>query len=387
MPRPACSARWGSANGTGRATPTATTTAPGTCGWPPPTWPSWAGCGWTAAAGGAGSCSTPASPPRWPPPTTAAARPRTTPTATCSGWRPTACSRPAGGRPASWSPSTCSRPCWRRDEPALEPRGDGPRPGGPAPRDHVDGRHLVAGRPGPGLPGLGGRRPRPARPRPLAATARPLGMDALVDGIAGRLGSPVDVLVGHSLGGAVAVALAGRHPRAARALVLEDPPTRSREDHAATLAAGIEADARLVRRDRRRVVRREREANPAWAEEDVEHSVDGIAAADTAALAAGLRGDLAWDLPAMVAAVRVPLLVLAARAGAGLGEAGGSALQGPGREAVRAQLPPDRFVVLDGGHCLHRDLPARWLEVVGGFADTVLGTGAGPAGQPGPSSG
>jgi hypothetical protein len=33
--------------------------------------------------------------------------------------------------------------------------------------------------------------------------ARPLGMDALVDGIAGRLGDPLDLLVGHSLGGAV----------------------------------------------------------------------------------------------------------------------------------------------------------------------------------------
>jgi hypothetical protein len=44
---------------------------------------------------------------------------------------------------------------------------------------------------------------------------------------------------------------------------------------------------------------------------------------------------------------------------------------GPG--AVRAQLPPDRFVVLDGGHCLHRDLPDRWLEKVGGFADAVVG--------------
>jgi hypothetical protein len=84
----------------------------------------------------------------------------------------------------------------------------------------------------------------------------------------------------------------------------------------------------------------------------------------------------------MVAAVRVPLLVLAAGAGAGPGEARGSALQGPDREAVRAQLPPDRFVVLECGHCLHRDLPGRWLEVVGGFADTVLGPG--PSGQPGP---
>ncbi len=203
-------------------------------------------------------------------------------------------------------------------------------------------------------------------------SARPLDLDALVDGVAGRLGGPVDLLVGLSLGGAVAAALAGRQPQAAHALVLEDPPSRSRDDHAATLAAGIEADARLVRSDRRQLVRREREANPAWADEDVEHSVDGIAAADTAALAAGLRGQLVWDLPAMVAAVRVPLLVLAARPGDGFVEHGGSALQGPAREAVRGQLPPDRFVVLDGGHCLHRDLPARWVEVVGEFADAVL---------------
>jgi pimeloyl-ACP methyl ester carboxylesterase len=203
-------------------------------------------------------------------------------------------------------------------------------------------------------------------------SARPLDLDALVDGTASRLGGPVDLLVGHSLGAVVAIALAGRHPAAARALVAEDPPSRTRPDHAAILAAGIEADARLVVHDRQRLVRREREANPAWADEDVERSVDGIAAADTAALAAGLRGELAWDLPAMVAAVPVPLLVLAARSGDGFVEHGGSALQGPDREAVRARLPPDRFVVLDGGHCLHRDLPARWVEVVGGFADAVL---------------
>lgn len=202
---------------------------------------------------------------------------------------------------------------------------------------------------------------------------RPLDLDILVDGVAGRLGGPVDLLVGHSLGGAVAVALAGRQPGAARALALEDPPSRSREQLTTVLADGIEADARQVRRDRRQLVRREREANPTWADEDVEHSVDGIAAADTAALAAGLRGELAWDLPAMVAAVQVPLLVLAAPPGDGLIEHGGSALQGPARAAVRALLPPDRFVVLDGGHCLHRDLPDRWLQVVGGFADAVLG--------------
>jgi hypothetical protein len=30
-------------------------------------------------------------------------------------------------------------------------------------------------------------------------------------------------------------------------------------------------------------------------------------------------------------------------------------------------------VEIDGGHCLHRDDPARWLEVVDGFARAVLG--------------
>ena len=200
---------------------------------------------------------------------------------------------------------------------------------------------------------------------------RPLDLDMLVDGVAGQLGGPVDLLVGHSLGGATAVALAGRRPGVARAVVLEDPPSGLGGAARATLADGVEADARLVRRDRSRLVRREREANPTWATEDVEHSVDGIAAADWQAMAAGLRGELAWDVPAMVAAVRVPLLVMAAPGDRGL-EAGGSALQGPVREAVRAQLPPDRFVILDGGHCLHRDLPDRWLAMVGEFADAVL---------------
>jgi pimeloyl-ACP methyl ester carboxylesterase len=206
-------------------------------------------------------------------------------------------------------------------------------------------------------------------------TGRPLDLDRLVDGVAGRLGGPVDLLAGHSLGAATAVALAGRRPGTARAVVLEDPPSGPDGQARLLLAAGVEADARTVRQDRPRLVRRERDANPSWADEDVEHSVDGIAAADAAAVAGGLRAELTWDLPALVAAVPVPLLVLAAApARGGLAE-GGSALQDPARAAVRALLPPDRFVVLDGGHCLHRDLPDRWLAAVGGFADEVLGGG------------
>jgi pimeloyl-ACP methyl ester carboxylesterase len=49
----------------------------------------------------------------------------------------------------------------------------------------------------------------------------------------------------------------------------------------------------------------------------------------------------------------------------------GFALRGADRDAVRAALSPERFVVLDGGHCLHRDDPARWLQAVDGFAQAA----------------
>jgi hypothetical protein len=48
--------------------------------------------------------------------------------------------------------------------------------------------------------------------------------------------------------------------------------------------------------------------------------------------------------------------------------------RGHDRRAVQALVPPDRFVVLDGSRCLHRDQPDRWLESVSAFADTTLGS-------------
>jgi hypothetical protein len=40
---------------------------------------------------------------------------------------------------------------------------------------------------------------------------------------------------------------------------------------------------------------------------------------------------------------------------------------------VRDALAPERFVEIEGGHCLHRDDPRRWLDVVDGFARAALG--------------
>jgi pimeloyl-ACP methyl ester carboxylesterase len=200
-----------------------------------------------------------------------------------------------------------------------------------------------------------------------------LDLDALVDGVAERLDGPVDLLVGHSLGAIVALGLLGRDPGAARALVLEEPPGLGAVDLRA-LATVIARDAAAARVDRAPLVAREREANPRWDPGDVERSVRGIEEADSEAIVAALDGPLRWNLAALLAAVDVPVLVLAARDAQGRFPLdAGSALRGADREAMRGALAPERFVEIDGGHCLHRDDPPRWLEVVDGFARAALG--------------
>jgi pimeloyl-ACP methyl ester carboxylesterase len=200
----------------------------------------------------------------------------------------------------------------------------------------------------------------------------PLDLDTLVAGAAARLDGPVDLLVGHSLGAIVALGLLARDPGAARAVVLEEPPGPGSIDMA-LLAAVIEQDADAVRHDPAPLVAREREANPRWDPGDVERSVRGIEEADAPAIVATLNGALRWDLDALLAGAGIPALVLVAPDGPGTFPLDpGSALRGADREAVRAALAPDRFVVIDGGHCLHRDDAAAWVEAVDGFARAAL---------------
>jgi pimeloyl-ACP methyl ester carboxylesterase len=201
----------------------------------------------------------------------------------------------------------------------------------------------------------------------------PLDLEALVGGVAARLDGPVDLLVGHSLGAIVALGLLARDPGVARAVVLEEPPGPGSVD-LALLAAVVEEDAAAVRRDRTPLVAREREANPRWDPGDVERSVRGIEEADARAIVAALNGALRWDLEALLAGAGVPALVLAAPDAPGTFPLDpGSALRGADRAAVRAALAPDRFVVIDGGHCLHRDDATAWVDAVDGFARSALG--------------
>ncbi|WP_433532728.1 alpha/beta fold hydrolase [Micromonospora sp. CA-263727] len=185
-------------------------------------------------------------------------------------------------------------------------------------------------------------------------------LESFAQQTAERMPPRTDLLIGHSLGAIVALTLAAR-PGFARAVVLEDPPG-SEPDGFPAMAAGIRADADLAARDRRALLRRTRTTNPDWAEQDVQHAIDGIVEADADGFIEALATRPTWHLPSMVASVGLPVCVLAPPNGALVKE----------RRALRGLVPGEHFVVLDGGHCLHRSRPDQWLESVRRFADAVL---------------
>ncbi len=200
------------------------------------------------------------------------------------------------------------------------------------------------------------------------------GLGTLVEAVRPLLPPDLTVLVGHSLGAIVSLSLAARHPGTAKGLVLEEPPGAVGAS-ADQIADGIEAGAQAVRADRATFWQRVRQANPKWAEADVEGSVAALEVTDTQAIARALRSGLTWDLPGLVGAVQVPVLVVAARQEGTNSANGGSALVGPDRDDVRRLVTEDRFVELAGGHSLHRAQPDRMVEIISGFGASLVSSG------------
>ncbi|MGC8626365.1 MAG: alpha/beta fold hydrolase [Acidimicrobiales bacterium] len=207
-----------------------------------------------------------------------------------------------------------------------------------------------------------GQGPRPEPPVDLRALAEL----ALV-----KLPPRLSVLVGHSLGAAVALEAARLRPDLARGLFLEEPPGQGGID-AGALARGIEAEAAAARADRGAYWQHLRRENHGWSDADVDRAVDNVLAADTPAIVDALREDLKWDLVELARSVHLPLMVVAAPASDGLfPNTGGTALRGEERLAVQRLVPEERFVVLAGGHSLHREHPERIAELISAFALSV----------------
>jgi pimeloyl-ACP methyl ester carboxylesterase len=194
------------------------------------------------------------------------------------------------------------------------------------------------------LPGHGGR------PAPPAARVADL-VDAVRVDLAAE---PVDLLVGHSLGGVVALELARRAPDLVGRVLLEDPPSltgRSLRE----VAGGVVEQAVAARRDTAAFEGALLAEHPEWSVLDARAVSAGRQALDIPT-AEGLLDGERWDLCALVADCPVPVQLLAATPP-------DSALADPDRAELFDVLE-GRVLVVSSGHSVHRDRPALWLHAV-----------------------
>ncbi len=207
----------------------------------------------------------------------------------------------------------------------------------------------------PDLPGHG------ASPR----AGRPLTPQVAAGWVARELADrPLDLVVGHSFGAAVALSLLAQGPEI-RSLVLDELPGPRSLDWDAEAEAVLTSVA-AARRDPVAADQETWEAQPRWSDRDRRQAVHDLASSGADDIAAGLRRGPEW--PGLEAcALTVPTLVIAARevdatigVGTGIGDA--TVLRAADR-AVARQIA-DAFVELDGGHCLHRDQPDAWLQAI-----------------------
>lgn len=180
-----------------------------------------------------------------------------------------------------------------------------------------------------------------------------------------QLDTPV-VLVGHSLGGAVALACAVRRPELVRALVLEDPAPLGPDDRQVAPDRGDEflAGVResLDARDEQELLAIRRAKHPDWAEDELLAS--GIAERQMDLLYL-TRGDFKPTTPwtELFPAVEVPTLVVS-------GDATAEVCIGPEVEAGLGRIanPRVRLVRIAGAaHCIRREQPEAFFAAVDDF--------------------
>lgn len=187
------------------------------------------------------------------------------------------------------------------------------------------------------------------------------------------------VVLGHSLGGAVALAAAVRRPELVRALVLEDPaalgPHEPQRDTTRSASWISSLEQSIGAADDEALLALRRAAHPDWPESELLETGRAEQQVDLAYLATGdVKPSPRW--PELFAAVSVATLVLSGDATTRLPEL--CIDDDVERGLVAAGNPHLRFQRVPGaGHCIRRDEPERFYAAVDAWL-AGLGLGGTP---------
>lgn len=171
------------------------------------------------------------------------------------------------------------------------------------------------------------------------------------------------LVVGHSLGAIVALELVAAVPEYARGALLEDPPGLGRKGVAGAIAGDVGREVTRARTDPAGAIASLLWGHPSWSRRDARSVLEGRLLTDPQ-MGQLSPGDIAWDLPALVSACPVPVALVAALGGY-------SALVDPDRSELLRLLPPERVTEIPGGHHVHLDEPARWVDAVDAFGASL----------------
>ncbi len=167
------------------------------------------------------------------------------------------------------------------------------------------------------------------------------------------------ILVGHSMGGGLAGALASRRPDLVRAAVLEEPAWRDpylRVQPAEVVEERI-ADCRAFVEDLEAQLAQGRRENPGWAESELAAWAQAKTEVDLDFLALGVASLAApWDQ--LLLATTVPLLALTGDTGVLLSADIRARAEAIGNPRLRLVVVPR------AGHCVRRDQPEAFHAVV-----------------------